>query len=123
MEHGLDNGFVNHDQEKGKVYINIPVEEQILSNNENTYKVIYIYPVNEIKEEKVSFKLSAYEKIENEEEIKQDDNVEIDLKQIGENVSVKGEITNQIYKGYMYNGGEKETEYNEKYNIEISNNK
>ena len=47
--------------------------------------------------------------------------MEIDLKQIGENVSVKGEITNQIYKGYMYNGGEKETEYNEKYNIEISN--
>ena len=121
MKHGLDDRFISYDQENGKVDINISKEEQLLSNLENTYKVIYIYGINEIKDEKVDLKLSVYEKIENEEETKVENNIQVDLQQIGENISVSGKITNEIYKGYMYSLGDKETTYNEKYSIEISN--
>lgn len=38
-----------------------------------------------------------------------------------EKVSVQGEITKEVYKGYLYEAKENETTYNENYIIEISN--
>ena len=60
-------------------------------------------------------------KLENiNNELKDNKTKDIELVKIGENVSISGKITNEIYKGYMYENGENETNLMKYTNIEVS---
>ncbi len=88
----------------------------------NLYKIIYLYQDLEIKEkETVQFNTTVFTKMENLQEIETQDNKTIELIPKGDKVSIEGKITNEVYKGYLYEAKQNDTEYEENYIVEISN--
>ena len=107
-----------YDAEKGELNIEVDNNTGIPS----VYKVVYGY--NEITAEQQEIKLNtkAYTKFENIDEEKEAiDEKTLTIEPMGEKVSVEGKITNEVYKGYLYESKENETIYQEDYVIEISN--
>lgn len=104
------------DSKTGKITI------QTQDDIEETYKIIYEY--NEINiENQVVTNLNAIAKIviENIGEVVGENYQEVTLEEKGSEVTAQGIITKEAYKGYLYEGKEKETEYKEIYYAEISN--
>lgn len=110
--------------EKQYYEYNIPNMElniQTTNKNTKTYKIIYNYPEIKPIEENIELSTKATTKFENiEEEIEAENQQEITLQQTGEKVSIEGEITKEVYKGYLYEAKENETIYKENYILEIS---
>lgn len=105
----LENQYYNYDAQN--MQLNIETTKNI-----ETYKIIYIYQETKLEQEQIELSTKAVTK-----EIETTDEKEITLEQVGEKVSVQGEITKEVYKGYLYEAKENETTYNENYIIEISN--
>lgn len=120
----IDKTLYTYNPEIGKVEITLKKENNIENwgNEKEEYKIIYKYNDIDIeKEENITLDTEITMKLENiNNELKDNKTKDIELVKIGENVSISGKITNEIYKGYMYENGENETEFNEIYNIEVS---
>ena len=120
----LDSATYNYDAKKGTLEINISKDLALTNfgNQTEKYQVIFGYNEIEVKEtENIELNTKVFEKVENKEEITKEDKRAIELKPQGESVSIEARITKEIYKGYMYQGTQKETPYMEEYNIEVSN--
>ena len=118
----LDKSIYSYNSENGIVSININKDSGLenFGNREEVYKLIYKYSEVEVNEEKISLNSKISLKLENEEEITNENKIDADILNTGNNVSIDGVITKEIYKGYMYEGTLNETTYNEAYKVEIS---
>ena len=138
----LSQDLYTYDNENNLVSININKDLGLTNwgnNSEETYKLIYKYPEILIEEnvenseevnseetnpeeenpgENVELTSRVTVKFEDEEQ-SSENTVNATISKTGENVSVEGVITNEIYKGYMETGYS-DTLYNEAYRIEIS---
>lgn len=111
----LENNYYNYDATNSE--LNIEITENI-----GTYRIIYTYSEMNVREENLQLDTKAYSKFENiEEEIQTQDEQVITIKSTGEKISIQGEITKEVYKGYLYEGKENETTYDENYIVEVSN--
>lgn len=121
----LDSPLYTYNPETGKVEITLKKENNIgnWGNEKEEYKIIYKYNDIDIeKEENITLDTEITTKLENDNiELKTNKTKNLELVKTGENISISGKMTSEIYKGYMYENGENETEFNEIYNIEISN--
>ena len=121
----LEKTLYTYNPEDGQIEITLRKDNNIENwgNEKEEYKIIYKYnDIDSEKEENITLNTEITTKLENENnELKDNKIKEIKLSKIGQNVSMLGKMTNEIYKGYMYENAEKETEFNEIYNIEISN--
>ena len=98
----------------------ITIKNNEIEKSEDEYKVIYNYPIKIQQEEstielKSKLKYSLY----TEETIEKEENITAEMQKTDNKVSVKNEATSNIYKGYIYTGI-RNTEYQEKINVEIS---
>lgn len=118
----LDKNIYSYDSNTGKVLVNLnkDIGLENFGNKEETYKLIYKYNEIEVKEEKITLNSKISLKLENEEEISNENKIDVDISNISNNVSIDGVITKEIYKGYMYEGALNETTYNEAYKVEVS---
>lgn len=118
----LDKSIYSYNSENGIVSININKDSGLenFGNREEVYKLIYKYSEVEVNEEKISLNSKISLKLENEEEITNENKIDVDILNTGNNVSIDGVITKEIYKGYMYEGTSNTTTYNEAYKVEIS---
>lgn len=121
----LDESLYTYQPESGKIEITIKKENNIedWGSEKEEYKIIYKYKKIDTKEEQnITLNTEIITKLENaNSELKNKNIKDIKIVETGENVSISGKMTNEIYKGYIYENGENETEFNEIYNIEISN--
>lgn len=86
------------------------------------YKIIYGYTnLNREETQKIELNSTLTMKQVGMEEKTVEDKKEIDLVEKGNDVSLDARITDEIYKGYLYENSNKETIYNELYEVEISN--
>lgn len=118
----LSKELYSYDNENNLVKININKDNGLenFGNKEETYKLIYKYEKIEVKEEKLTLNSKISLKLENEDEITNENKVDVDVSSVGNNVSIDGVITKEIYKGYMDELSTNETKYNEAYKVEIS---
>ena len=118
----LDKNIYSYDSNTGKVLVNLnkDIGLENFGNKEETYKLIYKYNEIEVKEEKITLNSKISLKLENEEEISNENKIDVDISNVSNNVSIDGVITKEIYKGYMYEGALNETTYNEAYKVEVS---
>lgn len=118
----LDKSIYSYNSENGIVSININKDSDLenFGNREEVYKLIYKYSEVEVNEEKISLNSKISLKLENEEEITNENKIDVDILNTGNNVSIDGVITKEIHKGYMYEGTSNTTTYNEAYKVEIS---
>ena len=107
-----------YDAEKGELNIEVDNNTGIPS----VYKVIYGYSEIVAEQKEIKLNTKVYTKLENIEKEKETvDEKILTVEPIGEKVSIDGKITNEVYKGYLYEAKENETIYKENYEIEISN--
>ncbi len=120
----IDESLYKYKPESGEIEITIKKENNIeyWRNEKEEYKIIYKYKNLDITEENIILDTEIITKLENtSSEIKNKNTKDIKLIESGENVSISGKMTNEIYKGYIYENEENETTFNEIYNVEISN--
>ena len=107
----------------GKLEINLDKVDEInqFDNKQNSYQIIYTYSEIEIPE-KISITLSTTAKanIDGEGEITEKNDQQIETSINGTDISAFGEITEEVYKGYLYQGTQFPTSYAVLNRIEIS---
>lgn len=111
----LENSNYSYNVEKNQIKV------EITDENIGTYKIIYLYEEATTMTEDICLNTRTYTKFENKEEIETQDEKIITIMPIGEKISIQGENTKEVYKGYLYEARKNETEYEEKYILEISN--
>lgn len=125
----LNEKFYVYNTETGKININITNNDNLSNweNIEEKYKLIYEFEAN-IKEDaekvepaEVQLSTKVTTKIKDQDEIIAENSISVPLEIKGNAISVQGAITKEVYKGYLYQVAQKETTYNEKYVVEISN--
>lgn len=130
----LNEEMYQYDLENSMLRINIDKDKNIkywgksqIYPSDN-YQIIYSYSdVALIDNENINSNTCIYTKFENYEEIKSQNSINYDINQMEENTRLKEFISlregkeEEIYKGYMYQGNQNDTVYEEKYTIEISN--
>ena len=123
-EEKVDESLYKYTPEEEKIEITLKKESNFVNwGNENEeYKIIYKYNNLDIdKKEKITLNTEVRTKLEKEEnEIKDEKSKEVELIKTGENISISGKMTKEIYKGYLYENGENETKFKEIYDVEIS---
>ncbi len=123
-EEKVDESLYKYTPEEEKIEITLKKESNFVNwGNENEeYKIIYKYNNLDIdKKEKIILNTEVRTKLEKEEnEIKDEKSKEVELIKTGENISISGKMTKEIYKGYLYENGENETKFKEIYDVEIS---
>jgi len=113
-----DEKYYDYDAEKGELNIELDNNTGIPS----VYKVIYGYKEITAEQQEIKLNTKVYTKFENVDEEKETiDEKILAIQVVGEKVSVEGKITNEAYKGYLYEAKENETIYQEDYVVEISN--
>ena len=123
----IDDTYIQYNQESGELKVN----QQNLydesgnvewNSNDNIYKIIYIYD-KKAKEnlEKIKISVELNTKLFTKENIQKNDEQEVQLELKGNIVSITKNVTNEVYKGYLYANSTNETLYTEDNNIEISN--
>jgi len=111
----VEDQFCHYDAQKNLLNIAI-------NGNISVYKIIYGYQDMTAEQQEIELYTKAYTKVENvEEEIEIQDEKKVEINPIGQKISIQGEITKEIYKGYLYEAKENKTVYNENYIIEVSN--
>jgi len=110
----VENQYCYYDTQKNQ--LNIKIEQDV-----KIYKIIYEYEDINAKKQEVQLYTKVHTKFENAREVEVQDEKVVEIEPIGENISIQGEITKGVYKGYLYEAKENETNYEENYIIEISN--
>lgn len=101
------------------IEIRISEEDNLFDKTKEVYKIIYEYTKEDIKEtEEIELLTTVETKIKNKEIIKNENESKVEVSQKGSIISLVENKNEPIYKGYLYNGIE--TEFDEKYDIEIS---
>ncbi len=121
----LEANAYNYKAENGELTINLNSKSSTDSWNkqEETYKIIYEYSdakIEDIQEKEIELNSNIKISTESKQIVSEYKNV-ITLEQKGESVSLDAQITDEIYKGYLYQANQFETKYAESYEIEISN--
>lgn len=121
----LTENAYTYDSEKGQVEIEISKDTNV--NNWNTqneeYKIIYIYTDTEVQESiEISSEANVEIKLENNDTNYTNENIYTqEITPMGNKISNNGAISAQIYKGYMYAHVDKQMDFIEQNEIEISN--
>ena len=110
----VENQYCYYDTQKNQ--LNIKIEQDV-----KIYKIIYEYEDINAKKQEVQLYTKVHTKFENAREVEVQDEKVVEIEPIGENISIQGEITKGVYKGYLYEAKENKTNYEENYIIEISN--
>lgn len=110
----VEDSFCHYDAQNNQLNIEI-------NQNVRVYKIIYGYQDMVSEQQEIQLYTGAYTKFENEEVIEAQDEKTVEINPIGEKISVEGEITKEVYKGYLYEAKDNTTNYSENYIIEISN--
>ncbi len=115
-----DNTYF-YDVQNKILEISLNKENELFNDKQNIYKVIYTYSELSV-EEKVNMVLNTdvTTNIENEGEITSTNEQKIETEVEGSNISLMGDITDEAYKGYLYQGTQSSTSYSEINRIEIS---
>lgn len=119
----LEESSYSYNIQNGILRITLDEESELQYIGESTdiYQIICRYSGVEFEENtSVNLNTTLYTKCKNIDEvtIQKEDNVEIS--QVGSSLSLGGQITNQIYKGYLYQGSQRDTDYIEKYQVSVS---
>ncbi len=109
----LEKSHYQYDNENKEIKIET-------TNKIDTYKIIYTYLEQTAIEAEVQLITKANVKFEKTEEIESQDEKTMIISPVGEKISIQGEMTKEVYKGYLYEARENETEYEESYKIEVS---
>ena len=120
----LSEDSYSYDVQTGMLNLSISNEEQLayFNNSQDIYQIIYGYlEVQEVGTEVVTLKTTLNSKYENIDQITTQKEDTIEISPIGQSISISGEITERVAKGYLYQGNQRDTEFDEKYKIEISN--
>lgn len=124
-EERIDENLYTYNPKEEKIEITLKKENNIVNwgNENDEYKIIYKYNNLDVdKKETIILNTEVRTKLEKEEnEIRDVKSKEVELIKTGENISISGKMTKEIYKGYLYENGENETKFKEIYDIEISN--
>lgn len=113
----LENQYYNYDAQTNQ--LNVEIDQNI-----GTYKIIYNYHETSAEPQTIQLYTKANTKFENVEEVVEtQDERTIEISPIGNKVSIEGQITKEVYKGYLYEAKENETTYDENYIVEVSNTK
>lgn len=120
MKNGKVIEEAKYDEEAGT--LKIETENKIWTKGKDEYKVIYTYyGIEEASRREVKLNTKVETKIYSQEEVKTKENKEtVEIEEKGNIASVKEEITEEQYKGYMYAGAKEETEYEEISTVEVS---
>lgn len=85
------------------------------------YKIIYTYPQDiEYRTQDINLETTATIKLYTKEQTVKTDNKQLQISEIGKITTLNGEVTGEIYKGYMYANVNDQINYEEKLNIEFS---
>ena len=118
----LSNNTYYYDAEK--LEVNIDREQGIsqFDNKQNSYQIIYTYSELEMPENiSITLNATVNANIDGEGEITATNEQQIETSINGTDISVMGGITEEVYKGYLYQGIQFSTSYSEINRIEISN--
>lgn len=100
----------------------VTIQNSDTNNQENDeYKVIYYY-LEKIQVEELKLDLNSKINVllYTDEVLEQEDVREVEIKQIDNRFSVSTQATNSLYKGYLYTKSNRNTQFGEKINLEIS---
>ena len=117
-----DNTYF-YDVQNKKVDISVN-KDNGLTDDQSTYQVIYTYTdisKDNAISDRTGLNTLVSVDIEGEESIASGDSQDIDPEEKGSIISLTGDITNEVYKGYLYQGTQSPTSYAEINRIEISN--
>lgn len=122
----LDNNLVNYEKENKKVIIksqNISINGYYeWSNSKNEYKIIFKYSENNNFEgEKITLKANIDTEFVTGNTVENKINNEFKLNQKGNLITLNETTTESLYKGYLYEKSELDTQYNENLQLDISN--
>ncbi len=95
--------------------------QQTNHQEQDEYKIIYKYPIK-MQNETLILSLNSKLKISllSDEIIEKQDNKQVEIHKTDNAVSIKNETTDYMYKGYLYAGLNRDTNYQEKIEIEVS---
>lgn len=110
----VEDQFCHYDAKKNQLKIE-------MNQNVSVYKMIYGYQGITAEQQEVELYTKAYTKFENAEEVETEDERTVEINTRGEKISIEGEISKEVYKGYFYEAKENKTNYEENYIIEVSN--
>ena len=123
----LEDNDIQYNKEDGQLTITKKSETNAEGNTTwnsetNEYKVIYIYDET-VKENinTVNLHTEINTKLFTKENIQKVDEQEVKLEFKGNIVSINKQVTQEVYKGYLYANSANETTYKENNVIEISN--
>lgn len=119
----LNENSYSYDENNGEIIItkNIELEGNniIWGTGKDEYKIIYNYD-NSIENNKVNLDTKLELGVYTKELIQKQDTKEVELKELGEIITLQKQMTESNYKGYLYANVGNETTYQEKLDIEIS---
>lgn len=111
----VEDQFCHYDAMNNQ--LNLTINQSV-----SVYKVIYVYQEITAQQQEIGLYTKVHTKFEGvKEEVQAQDERTMDIKPVGEKISVQGEITEEVYKGYLYEVKENKTTYHENYMIEVSN--
>ena len=117
-----DDSFI-YDEKSGILKINIENDNiNSLNKKQDEYKIIFRYSMNEEKLENTEMTLNTkiFTKYKNIEEIVTTKEERVMVNPVSQSISSNIEITNEKYKGYLYENAGNETIYNKNDLIEIT---
>lgn len=89
---------------------------------QNVYDIIYLYDLEvPVKETTIELNTLANTKLATKEAIQKQETKEVTIQEMGNVVSLRKEISQEVYKGYLMARAEQETIFTEKNTLQISN--
>ena len=122
----LKDEFVEYNKESGKIIIKNEVEntnnEIVWGSSKNEYKIVYRYLDNiEFVGKTISLKGVVNTEILSGDVIKNGIDSVFVLEEKGKLMTASSNVTENVYKGYLYANSKYDTEYSENLNLEIAN--
>lgn len=119
----LEENSYSYDAQNGILKVSLDEESELqnIGNVVDVYQVIAKYTGIAFETNtNVNLNTTVYTKCENIDEVtlQKEDNVEIS--QIGSSLTLDGQISNEISKGYLYQGNQRDTDYLERYRLSAS---
>lgn len=119
----LGEDSYSYDAQIGTLRITLDEESELsnIGNSTDVYQIVSRYSGIEFEANtNVELNTTVSTKCENVEEVtlQKQDNVEIS--QVGSSLSLNGQISKEMYKGYLYQGNQRDTDYVERYQVSAS---
>ncbi len=119
----LEENSYSYDAQNGILKITLDEEKELkyIGNSVDTYQIICKYTNIEFEPNiNINLNTTVYTKCENIDEVTLQKEDNVDVTELGSSLSFDGKISEEIYKGYLYQGNQRDTDFVERYQISIS---